>query len=211
MKQLLSSPHVYNALQNLLSGPARRRRFYRETLAMPEKGRVLDIGCGTANSLACLSPAIEYVGFDASGPYIEYARRKYAGRNARFHQEIVEKADLSRLGHFDVVIATGILHHLSDEAAIQLFELAQLALAEGGTLITVDPCFVPDQHPISRRMVGNDRGEFVRPFDRYPLLAKSVFDDVRAVHRNDLLRIPYDHCVMFSRTSPEDPIARAAP
>ncbi len=211
MKQLLSSPHVYNALQNLLSGPARRRKFHREILEMPEKGRVLDIGCGTANGLACLSPAIEYVGFDASAPYIEYARRKYADRSAEFHQEIVEKADLSRLGRFDVVIATGILHHLNDEAAIRLFELAQMALADGGRLITVDPCFVPDQHPISRRMVGNDRGEFVRPFERYAALARSVFDDVRAVHRNDLLRIPYDHCVMFSRDASDAASLRSDP
>jgi SAM-dependent methyltransferase len=211
LKQLLSSPHFYNALQNLLSGPARRRKFYREILQMPEKGRVLDIGCGTANGLACLSPSIEYVGFDASAPYIEYARRKYADRNAEFHQEIVEKADLSRLGRFDVVIATGILHHLGDEAAIRLFELAQLALRDGGTLITLDPCFIPDQHPISRRMVGNDRGEFVRTLDRYPALARSVFGSVRAVHRSDLLRIPYDHCVMFCRESSAEPIVRSVP
>lgn len=211
MKKLLSSPHFYNALQNLLSGPARRRKFYRETLEMPEKGRVLDIGCGTANGLACLSKSIEYVGFDASAPYIEYARRKYADRNARFHQEIIERADLAHLGSFDVVIATGILHHLNDEAAIRLFELARSALSESGVLVTVDPCFVDGQNPVSRRMVANDRGEFVRSLDRYPVLAKSLFDDVRALHKDDLLRIPYDHCVMFCRSSPADSLSRTAP
>ena len=199
MKQLLSSPHVYNLLQNLLSGRRRRRRLVTEVLRVPEKGRVLDIGCGTANVLAHLGHDVEYVGFDGSAAYVAHARRRYADRDATFHEKQIEVADIDDLGQFDRVIATGILHHLDDTAAVQLFELARSALREGGALMTLDPCFVPNQRAIARRMVGNDRGEFVRSIERYPELAKCHFDRVEAEHRSDLLRIPYDHCVMLCR------------
>lgn len=201
LKQLLAAPLVYNVLQNILSGRRRRRALLTEVLGVPEKGRLLDIGCGTANVLAELPEAVEYVGFDASASYIEYARKKYTGRRAEFHQRLVERAELESLGRFDVVIATGCLHHLNDEAAIQLFELAREALVPGGVLMTLDPCFAPGQNRISRYLVSNDRGQYVRSIDRYPLLAQTHFDDVQAVHRNDLLRIPYDHCAMLCRTA----------
>ncbi len=199
MKKLLSSPRCYNALQNLLSGPRRRERLLRQILRVPDKGRVLDIGCGTANVLAHLSTDVEYVGFDASADYIAFARARYAKRRASFHEKRIEQADVDGLGAFDVVIATGILHHLDDEAAVRLFELASTALADDGVLMTLDPCFVERQNPIARRLVGNDRGEFVRSFERYPELARSHFGRVEAIHRSDLLRIPYDHCVMLCR------------
>lgn len=199
MKKLLAHPLVYNGLQNLLAGPSRRRALLGRYLDIPAKGRVLDIGCGTANALEQLPPDIEYVGFDASAHYIEFARKKYAHRRAEFHQKLIEKADVGSLGAFDVVLATGILHHLDDEAAHRLFELSRTALSESGALFTLDPCFIDGQRALARALVGQDRGEHVRRPAEYIALARCHFEEIAAFERHDLLRIPYDHSVMICR------------
>jgi SAM-dependent methyltransferase len=199
LKRLLSLPLIYNGFQNLLSGSARRSSLLSRYLDVPEHGRVLDIGCGTANVLEHLPHSVEYVGFDASADYIDFATRKYAARRASFHRKLIEMADVDDLGAFDVVLATGILHHLDDAAANRLFELSKSALSKGGALFAMDPCFVEGQRWLARRLVGNDRGEHVRPIGEYAELARRHFDDVTAFHRSDLLRVPYDHSVMICR------------
>lgn len=97
---------------------------------------------------------------------------------------------------FDLVIASGILHHLNDTEALQLFELSYTALKPNGRLITFDGCYASKQSIISRYLLSCDRGRFVRDLGEYKRLARQYFVNVDHTIYNDLLRVPYTHLIL---------------
>ena len=76
---------------------------------------VLDVGCGEGNWRAALlarRPRLRYVGVDPS----EYAVRRYGRRRNIIHGTAAGLDTLPLRGPFDVVIASGVLNFLSDDA-----------------------------------------------------------------------------------------------
>jgi SAM-dependent methyltransferase len=191
LERLLSSPAVFQAFKRGISGT---ERHCRELIRAQPGDRVLDIGCGTGDVLEHLGE-VEYVGFDLSLDYVTRAQRKYAGRGVFFCGALQDDVAVQH-GAFDLVLATGVLHHLSDDDARSLLRVAAKALTPAGRLVTLDGCYTPQQSRIRRWLLAADRGGFVRTEPEYLALARSVFGDVRAKLVHDLLRIPYTHLVM---------------
>lgn len=193
LRSVLSFPQAYRLFWNAVGG----RRYVTicvEEYVKPKPGcRLLDIGCGPGNIVPYLRD-VEYVGFDMSAEYIESARKHYP--QATFVCGLVSQYTLPNLEYFDVVLALGILHHLDDEEAHQLFEIAFQGLKPGGKLVSIDGVFTKDQSPVARYLLKRDRGRFVRNLDGYVQIASRVFPQVKSTLRHDLLRIPYTHIIM---------------
>jgi len=193
---LLGVPIFYRAFGRLVNGDA-RAIYQREYLRVKPGERVLDIGCGPADMLEVL-PNVTYVGFDGSAEYIEAARRRY-GERGRFELRRITPGSLSEFEGFDLVMANGVLHHLDDAGAHELFEIARAALRPEGRLVTLDGCYTSRQSAIARYLLSRDRGRFVRTAPDYEALARSHFPSVIAHLRHDLLRIPYTHLILECR------------
>ena len=187
---------AYSAFRALAAGNG-AQRFVRDVLRPREGEWILDIGCGPGDVLAYMPP-VDYVGFDSSAAYIEAARRKWSDRASFFHGCVAETS-LAALPKFDTVLALGIVHHLDDDEAGKMFALARAALAEGGRLVTIDPCFVDRQSWLRRTAIRCDRGRFVRHRDAYLALAGERFTEIRETLFTDLIRLPYTHLVMECR------------
>ncbi len=197
IRGVLSHAGVYGLFQRMV-GAERERRLYVERHVRPVAGdRVLDIGCGPADILHAL-PSVTYVGFDMSSSYIEAARRRFGARG-QFEVGSISVELAGKYTGFDLVLANGVLHHLPDQGATALFELAKAALKPGGRLVTFDGCFVDNQSRIARFLLKKDRGEHVRNEAAYLKLATGVFGDVTATVTDDLLRVPYTHLVLECR------------
>lgn len=192
---ILSLPAGYRLFRRLVGGRIDER--YVAEYVRPRLGdKVLDLGCGPADILRFL-PDVDYVGLDISRDYIEAAKKRF-GSAGRFLCADVGVATIEQEGNqFDLVLATGVLHHLDDQRAARLFELARVALRPGGKLITYDGCYVPEQSRLARWVLSKDRGKFVRTRDEYIQLASAHFSNVQPHVRHDLLRIPYTHLIMF--------------
>jgi SAM-dependent methyltransferase len=200
LRNILARARVYSLFARLI-GAERGRRLHIERYIRPRVGdRILDIGCGPADILEAL-PAVEYHGFDLSAIYIEAARKRFGGRG-QFHVEAVSAELVRKYAGFDLVLATGVLHHLTDDEAVNLFRVAKAALKPGGRLVTLDGCFVAEQPRIARYLLKKDRGEHIRDEATYVSLARQVFTDVTPTLTHDLLRIPYTHLVMECRATP---------
>lgn len=194
---VLSKPGIFKLFNSLIIGKC--RSIFVEKYVRPEKGdRILDIGCGLGDILDYL-PDVDYVGFDMNQRYID-AAVKYYGNRGKFLCKNVSKETIKENSSFDIVMANGVLHHLNNEEAIELFELAQLALNPIGTLITIDGCYVESQSPIVQYLLLRDRGQYVRTKERYLALASKVFTNIKVSIRHDLLRIPYTHIIMECKT-----------
>ena len=193
LRSVLDSPAVYDAFQNLMGADSGRLELVNEFIRPTAGMRILDIGCGTARIVEYL-PKIDYYGFDMSERYITAARRRYGSRG-HFQCAQVEHATLDGLPPFDVVLASGVMHHLDDNSTLGLLALAKHQLRAEGRLITIDPCYDNAQNPVARFLVSRDRGHYVRSGNAYRDLAGSVFPSVKALIRHRAW-IPYSHCIL---------------
>lgn len=195
LRSILSSPQVYNLSQRLVTKPARRRKFVREFIGATPSARILDIGCGTGTFLEDLPAGVGYVGYDMEPRYIEYASRRYKDRGV-FHCRRVSEQEVREGEKFDIVLALGILHHLNNEEALQLFGLAAESLKTGGHLVTLDPTYCDGQSRMARYIISRDRGQNVRTPEEYVQLAERAFSRVETEILRKMIKIPYSHFAM---------------
>lgn len=190
---MLNNPIIYNSSQRLLGGGKWCAAFVKEFVRPQPGDKVLDIGCGTARILDSLS-GVSYWGFDPDPVYIDQAKKIYGSAGTFFCKELSGE-DLNALPVFDIVLVTGVLHHLEDEIARELLRLAHRALKPGGRLITIDPCFEAGQNPLARLLISWDRGQNVRNREGYARLVAGIFPAprVKVCHQK---WIPYTHCVL---------------
>ena len=135
---VLAHPLAFQAFQALIGAPNCHRRFLEEHVRVRAGSVVLDIGCGTGNSLEFLGSQVRYTGVDINGDYIEYAKRKYDGRGT-FEVADATTSEFDWEASFDAVFSFGVLHHLPDSAARRLVGNAIRALKPGGAFLSIDP------------------------------------------------------------------------
>jgi SAM-dependent methyltransferase len=193
VRGIFSSPLIYSAFQNLMGAHGVRTTLVEEFVRPILGCAILDIGCGPADILAYL-PEVDYFGFDISDAYIARANKRFGMRGKFFCQELTY-SDVEKMPQVDIVLALGLLHHLDDESAITVLQLASQALKPGGRLLTFDPCFDVEQNLVSRFLVGIDRGQNVRNGAGYASIASAVFESPRVEVRHRAW-IPYTHCFM---------------
>lgn len=193
VRRILSSPRIYTGFQTLMGAKAGWRGFVAEFVRPVESIKILDIGCGPGDLLDYLSD-VKYWGFDISETYINFAAKKFGARGV-FECKLLGMDDLLRLPKFDVVVGSGLLHHMDDATARDFFRLAFAALKVGGRLLTIDPCWEKGQHPAARFLISRDRGQNVRTQSEYGRLAAEFFSEHRTIVRHKVW-IPYTHCYM---------------
>ena len=192
LRRPLSLAPVYSKFQDVLGARRGRTRFVREDARIVPGEAVLDIGCGPG-SVVPLLPDVGYVGIDISRAYIDAARRAHP--EAEFHCTDLRQAEFP-VDSFDCVIALGVIHHLDDDEAIVLMDLAASVLRPGGRLVTIDPAFARGQAMPARWMIERDRGGHVRDKQGYERLGSTRFASVECRIHDDRMRIPYTHAVL---------------
>src|SRR3989338_4264189 len=192
----LKYPQVYIKIQSIIG--ANRLREKCINIIKPKPGDIiLDIGCGPAQILESLPKVKKYYGFDTEKQYIYYAAKKYAGRGEFFSCEFNEKfLSNTKLEPVYKVFLMGILHHISDEAAIDLLKLVCKVLKPTGSIISLDPCFVPNQSFVSKFIAKNDRGKFVRQREGYYSLIDCLFKEKEIKILNNTCKIPSTEIIM---------------
>jgi 2-polyprenyl-3-methyl-5-hydroxy-6-metoxy-1,4-benzoquinol methylase len=193
MKNILAVPDIFRLFNFLIGANGSRARFAHECIRARQGDRVLDIGCGIAEISEHLRHT-QYYGFDVSAAYIEKAKAIHGDAVTLYQQEF--SGDIvNTQTPFDIVLAIGLLHHLTDEQAIDLLTNIKKVLKRGGRFITFDGCYTPNQSSVARYLISKDRGQHVRTQEGYESLITKVFENYKATMANDFLRIPYTHII----------------
>ena len=191
---LFNNPWIYNTFQNVVGASKCRSILVNEFFDLKPSIKILDIGCGTSEILDHLPQDLVYVGFDLSEVYITAAKKKYQ-RRGTWHCKSVFDFDEKICEEFDIVIANGIIHHLDDEEALKLLQIAHDALKPSGEFISLENAITENQNLFARWIISLDRGENVRTPKGYNDLFQKSFSKIVCEVRTDMLRIPYTHIV----------------
>lgn len=174
-RKLLGHPFVYDQVRPRVVGGIDMRPLY--DLLSPEARRnVLDVGCGTGDALRYLGDFDGYLGIDTDRIAIDAARRRWEGRpSVRFEARLLEAADIATFRPTGVVLS-GVLHHLTNEQAVDVFRLVGESphLSE---IVTSDIVFLPGKL-FNNLLAMMDRGRHCRAPDAYAGLARAAGLDV---------------------------------
>jgi SAM-dependent methyltransferase len=197
LHSILSTPAIYNFLQTALGADKSRRQLVRDHIRPEPDNVLLDIGCGTGELLRFLPAGIRYHGFDLSQRYIDAARLQYSSQNIFFDcMDIADYHPPADSRPADIVLAIGVLHHLDDDIAVKLLRTAHSQLRPGGRFVSLDGTLIPDQSPIARKLVLQDRGQNIRTPEGYTDLAREIFGRIETHVRTDMIYVPYTHCIL---------------
>lgn len=194
LRAVLKHPIVYNTYQKLVGGYNARRLFVKNNVSAKAGQRILDIGCGPGYILDFL-PKVDYTGIDLDQSYIEQAKKKY-GNRGNFICKSVDDFILETSQSFDIVIATGVLHHLDDNQCINLFNITKKALKPNGKFVSFDGVYVKNQNKIAKYFLDNDRGQYIRNQKEYEQLTNTIFTKTDSTIDHSYFYIPYTSIIM---------------
>lgn len=183
LKRLISFGWVYELVQFVAGANIYRTKVTRDYIKPFEGCKILDIGCGTGEYVRFLDKfcrQYEYYGFDSEANYIERGKALFKGRpEIHLRHQMLTAETIDEIGQFDIVIAIGVMHHMSDEVVLSLLHTAKAALKPGGRLVTYDPGRFENEKIMETFFAKYDRGRNIRPQAAYAKLISQVFTDFK--------------------------------
>jgi SAM-dependent methyltransferase len=168
-QKILGIPFVYDRVRPWVLGGIDLTRLY-ELLEIGPNDALLDIGCGTGDALKYVSGFARYLGIDTDPVAIASAQSRFGSvANVEFACKMCTVSDIQAFKPTCVVMA-GLLHHLSDESAS---ELLNLAVKTPGVrrAVTLDIVYLDGaEHWVSNAFAALDRGRFCRRVEGYRAL-----------------------------------------
>jgi len=196
---LLSRPFFYKTWKSLVTSQNRTSDLAERYLSVPAGSQVIDLGCGVGDFACFFTDHSTYVGVDSNPYYIKIARQTVNSDKAIFLEGDVGNIDLSQFGNFDLVMMSGVLHHLDTKTALAALTEAKKLMSDSGRFFAIEPVFEPGQSLIARLTIASDRGQYVRDTEGYRNVLSQLFEEVEIDVRHDVIRIPYTHAVITAR------------
>jgi len=174
--------------------------YFRDRFPNFSSGRVLDLGCGTADVTVRFAAAfggVTVVGVDGSDAMLSFGRRKVheGGMESRVRLEkhFLPDPELEKR-QFDAIICNSLLHHIADPVA--LWKTAVLCAKPGAPALMID-LLRPTDHDAVVRLVKQhapDAPEVLQRDFIASLHAAYTLDEVRQqLNAAGLQRFHLDH------------------
>ena len=189
LRNMLEHPRVYTFSQALCYRRGQQQAYVDNWVRPRPQDRILDIGCGPADVLKRL-PSVRYVGYEPNPRCVKEAVKRFGDRGVFRLGHLTQLPDEEKQT-FDIAMASGVLHHLSDDQVNRLMSATHDALKTGGRLITRDGCYEERQSWLVRVLLRHDRGAFVRTRQHYEALFREYFHILRVEILRAALRYPY--------------------
>ncbi len=171
---LLRVPFMYRLSQLLFGARSIKKYIFKNYWTSHPGMKILDVGCGPAQDRDLLGNDVYWTGLETSEQYVRSVTNSLRLNDAIFQGDVSTLLDL-KIRNFDVVLLSGVLHHLSDELAKALLSDCTKVLVPNGRIFTIDPVRVPGASILEKYLIDSDRGKFVRSNEEYDRLIPHTF------------------------------------
>jgi ubiquinone/menaquinone biosynthesis C-methylase UbiE len=180
VRRTAANPEMWNLFRRLLEdnfkgekATIRRELFHHRPRIRP---RLLDVGCGTGELTDLFVLAgYEYHGVDILDSFINYALQRHAGSNAKFATMDATQMSFAD-ATFDNVLVTGVIHHMTDEAARAVLCEMRRVLRPGGRVLIMEDTAVGYKLNLLGALIHLlDQGAYIRTADQYRQLFAGIF------------------------------------
>lgn len=202
IRRVLEIPFIYDVFQFVMGGQKRQKIFKKEYIGDVSGLKVLELGCGTSDILKYFEKC-DYTGVDLDKHYIEYAKKRYKDKEwAKFIcSDVNEFSDKSN-EHFDLILMTAVIHHISDKEVEKCFDSISKLMSDYGRFISFDSVYTKHMSPFERLLNDMDRGKYIRKEGEYVRLNKKHFKNVKWVCRKDMMHLPFNIIVFVNDNRP---------
>jgi SAM-dependent methyltransferase len=182
---LSARPTLWNLFRRILEFNFREEKRVIGVELMPHaerirreegrKPRILDLGCGTGELASVfLKKGYSYVGIDIEAERIEYAAKTF--KQGKFH--VMDATHITYPnGHFDQILVTGVLHHLSDEDVRSIVrEMRRVLRPDGRALVMEDIALRGSLNLLGALVHLADEGSHIRRPNQYTPLFEPDLD-----------------------------------
>jgi SAM-dependent methyltransferase len=182
---LSARPTLWNIFRRILEFNFREEKRVIGVELMPHaerirreegrKPRILDLGCGTGElAPVFLKRGYTYVGIDIEAERIQYAAKTF--KKGKFHVMDASKIAYPT-GHFDQILVTGVLHHLSDEDVRSIVrEMKRILRPDGRALVMEDIALRGSLNLLGALVHLADEGSHIRRPNEYTPLYQPELD-----------------------------------
>jgi SAM-dependent methyltransferase len=172
----------WSASHNKISG------YFRERFPKFVSGRIIDLGCGSADVTVRFVKAFPFVvavGADGSDAMLAFGKRRVQAERleSRITLENHYLPDASLEGQFDAVISNSLLHHMADP--LVLWRTAARCVKPGSPVMLID-LVRPADHDEAVRLVDEHAK------DALPILRRDFLASLHAAYSLDEVRRQLD-------------------
>lgn len=188
--KIFNIPFIYNLYQFIVFRKNSKLDLFTNYIIVEENDLVLDVGCGPGNYRKLIKSA-NYFGIDINCESIKKAKELFPNDNF----ECLSVQDISKKFNkkFDKIIFFGLLHHLSNEDVIKLFQDLREVTNSETIIFCLDTSFMKNQNIFSKIMAKLDKGNFVRFPEELENLFDRKFYEFETEIFDNLLRLPCYH------------------
>jgi 2-polyprenyl-3-methyl-5-hydroxy-6-metoxy-1,4-benzoquinol methylase len=166
---LLRVPFMYQMSQLFFGGRTIKKHVFENYWTSHPGMKILDVGCGPAQDRDLLGNNVFWTGLETSEQYVRSVKKSLRPNDLILHGDVSALLDLN-INNFDVVLLSGVLHHLNDDLAKNLLSDCSKVLVPNGKIFTIDPVRMPGASKLEVYLIDSDRGEFVRTNEEYDQL-----------------------------------------
>lgn len=169
---------------------------------LPERGRILDVGCGFglfAGYFSATAPGRTVFGVDRDARRVDMARRMAENLGISAEFAVADVRSLPPTERFDAAYILDVLHHIPYDAHRGVLEEIHRRLNPGGVLLVKDVTTYPTYkleftRALDKVMSPRDQLSY-RHHDDWKDLLEHVGFDVRVRHLDD--HLPYPHVLLI--------------
>lgn len=169
-------PRLWTMFQYFAGGTVDKRKLCK--IHYENQLNILEIGCSTGNIARAFIKKrnISYTGIDIDNAVIKYAKHSFRHNNnfqflnidlINFEKEAKQK--------YDYILFAGIIHHIDDNDAINLLNVAINLLSDDGILLVVEP-LLPEKNDSKfiHYYMKLEQGGYVRKEKKMLMLIKKI-------------------------------------
>jgi SAM-dependent methyltransferase len=159
----------------VLGGRTIKRKIFDAFFPKELGLQVLDIGCGPAPDRDLLGD-VQWTGLELEVKYVEYVEKRLRPGDQIVHGGVDTLCELKK-NDFDLVLLSGVLHHLDNQQVKKLLGDCTNVLSQSGKILTIDPVRTPDASRLELYLLQSDRGKHIRTVDEYDALIPDCFNN----------------------------------